>query len=364
MEGVHRLSAAAGRGLRARCGVHTAAPGAWAVLIALAGLGMPLTGHAQDAAARACVGMADDAQRLACFDRAHGRPSSTPSAYPAAGTASASTPVGTAPSGGPLGRAWALGEAGTPFRLSAYRPLYILPFSATDNINRRPDSPAPGHSTGVELPNRSVEAKFQISAKTLAWRGAAGDVWIGYTQSSRWQLYQGDISRPFRETNYEPEVIYNRPVDFELLGWRARMAGVSLSHQSNGRALPLSRSWNRVIGHLGFERDAWSLVVRPWVRIGESAAQDDNPDIEDHLGRADLTLRHEGEAGHLLSLRLRHTLRGGARSRGAGELEWAFPLTGRLHGFVQVFSGYGESLIDYNIHQTRLGLGFSLAGWH
>lgn len=348
-----------------------------AALAAASGVGWPA--HAGAATPEACVDIDDDAARLACFDRVHGRgqvaapAAAGPAAWPGAArtrtvTAESASATG-APSrsdsrAGSLTRAWALDGSGTPFQLQPYRPIFVLPLSVTNNINRRPDSPAPGHSTGVDLPNRSVEVKFQISAKTLAWRAPFGDLWIAYTQSSHWQLYQGDISRPFRETNYEPELILNLATDFDVLGWRGRIAGVSLSHQSNGRALPLSRSWNRVIGHLGFERDAWSLVIRPWVRIGESADQDDNPDIEDHMGRADLTLRRESAAGHLLSLRLRHSLRGGERSRGAGELGWAFPLHGRLHGFVQLFSGYGESLIDYNIRQTRVGLGFSLAGWH
>jgi phospholipase A1 len=360
-------------------------PSAWQAWLLAGSCALSLPAAA--ATAQDCLVIEADAARLACFDRLHGRtpappapPASTGQPVPAPVPPAAAAGPPTAPASmqtgstrvrvrdrGPLARAWALDGAAQGFRLWPHRPIYVLPVSFTDNINRRPSSPAPGHDVGIDLPNRDLEAKFQISAKTLAWRGVfgdAGDLWVGYTQSSRWQVYQGDISRPFRETNHEPELILNFDTDFEWFGWRGRVLGLALNHQSNGRALPLSRSWNRVIGHIGFERGAWSLLLRPWVRIGEPAEQDDNPDIEDHIGRADLTLRHEAAGGHDLSLRLRHTLRGGERSRGSAELEWAFPLSGRLHGFVQAFSGYGESLIDYNIRQHRIGLGFSLAGWH
>jgi phospholipase A1/A2 len=41
-------------------------------------------------------------------------------------------------------------------------------------------------------------------------------------------------------------------------------------------------------------------------------------------------------------------------------VEWAFPLCAKLRGYVQLFSGYGESLIDYNHRQTAPGFGVML----
>ncbi len=322
-----------------------------------------------------CTALADDALRLACYDRLHGRrtlpapaaeapfPPATLQAQPEGG---APRPPSAEPPSR-LDRRWDLtaGSVGPLFAPRPYKPVYVLPATWSDRVNVRPSSPAPERSVTETLPLRDIEAKYQLSLKALLGRellGSPVNLWGGYTQSSRWQVYNGAISRPFRETNYEPELMLVWPLQQQVLGWRFQAATVSLNHQSNGRSLPLSRSWNRIIGTLAFERDEWVVEFRPWMRLREKANADDNPDIEDHIGRAELLLgRYWGEQA--LNLQLRHSLRGGARSRGSMQLEWVFPLSGVLHGHLQWFTGYGESMVDYNIRQNRIGLGVTIAGW-
>ena len=257
------------------------------------------------------------------------------------------------------------GHTGELFAPRAYRPVYVLPATWTDRVNRTPGSPSPDHTVPSPLELRAVETKYQISLKTKLLPDILGfpvSLWGGYTQSSRWQVYNGAASRPFRETNYEPEALLVWPIKGEILGWQMRMASVSLNHQSNGRSLPLSRSWNRIIGTLALERGEWVAELRPWARIYEGRNEDDNPDILNYVGRGELLLsRYWGN--HALSLQLRHSLRWGQRSRGSGQVDYVFPLTGALHGHLQVFSGYGESMIDYNVRQSKVGLGVTIAGW-
>ncbi len=252
------------------------------------------------------------------------------------------------------------------FGLRAYKPMYLLPVVYTDDPNQFPSSPVSRAFGRHSEQQDEVEAKFQISFKTKVAQeifGDRGDLWFGYTQSSRWQVYNSEQSRPFRETNYEPELMLVFHTRYRLLGLDGRLLGVSLNHQSNGKDLPYSRSWNRIIGMVGFERQAWTLLVRPWWRLPEVAGEEDNPDIEDYVGRGDLLLVRRLR-DHEISLLARHSLRGGERSHGALELGWVFPIRRELRGYLQIFHGYGESLIDYNASSTRIGLGISLLEWY
>ena len=274
--------------------------------------------------------------------------------------------IANAGKGGLLDSRWELARDSKlgVFNFRAYKPVYLLPAFYTTDVNTTPQSPNPDNTVTTPQALDDVEAKFQISFKTKALEnlfGDNGDVWMAYTQSSRWQVYNGDNSRPFRETNYEPEVLLVFRNGYRLGGWHGRMASIGINHQSNGRSDPFSRSWNRVIGTVALDRENWALTLRPWWRVPDGS-EDDNPDIENYMGRGDLTLVHT-RGGHELALMARHSLRGGEDSRGALQFDWGFPINRTLRGHVQVFDGYGESLIDYNHRATYVGLGISLMEW-
>jgi len=316
--------------------------------------------------ASACTQITEDAARLACYDKALRPPPSSPERHDVYAHEAAKTTPELKPS--LLDRRWELDADSKQgaFHIRAYRPVYLLPVFWTSDTNREPKTPAPDHEVTSPENVDHLEAKYQLSLKTKVWEnifGDNGDLWMGYTQVSHWQVYNSEESRPFRETTYEPDATLMFRTDYNMLGWDGRLLGIGLDHQSNGRSNPLSRSWNRAILNVGFERDDWTLMLRPWVRIPESRDVDDNPDISDYMGRGDVQLVHVWN-GNELSVLARHSLRGGDRSHGALQFDWAFPIVDELRGHVQLFDGYGESLIDYNHRAWYFGVGVSLLEWY
>jgi len=279
-----------------------------------------------------------------------------------------------------LSRFWEL-EAGSDcgtFGIRGYHPI-SLSWVGSNGVNEQPTSPSAQNNATTATAFKTTEMRIGLSVRTKVAQGLLtqnqplkrDSLWFGYSQQSNWQIFSGDLSRPFRTTDHEPELIYIYPTDVALpLGWRLRYSGISASHQSNGQPLPLSRSWNRTVLMAGMENGSkFSVTGKLWYRTPENAGNDDNPDIADLIGRAELTGYWNVNPDNALSMTLRHSLR--ADTNGSVRLEWLRKLGDsgfvgsnsglRLH--TQLFSGYGDSLIDYNRSRTVFSVGLSLVDW-
>ncbi|WP_034918652.1 MULTISPECIES: phospholipase A [Erwinia] len=240
-----------------------------------------------------------------------------------------------------------------PFLLYPYESNYLL-YTDTSNINKKAiDS----YSWADEA--RHDEVKFQLSLAFPLWRGILGDnsvLGASYTQGSWWQLSNRGGSSPFRETDYQPQIFLGWATDYSFAGWTLRDVEVGLNHQSNGRSEPTSRSWNRAYARLMAQNGNWMVEAKPWIRFSESANDDDNPDITKYMGYYRLTVGYQlGES--VFSVKSNYNWNSGY---GGAELGWSYPMTDHVRFYTQVFSGYGESLIDYNHRQTRVGVGVML----
>ncbi len=377
----------------------------------LAMLLMPTSAFAQsspdsatDSALRQCSVQTDPAARLACYDQlAHqqSRPMAA-SAAPATTAATLKTEItgqpqlktptdaqavadfaASPPIGGcrdadysEISRLWEL-EAGTDcgtFSFRGYRPQ-VVSLSASNKVNTLPQSGNPNNSATTASDYQKQEMRIQLSVRTKLAQNLLTDpgsnlrdsLWVGYTALSYWQVFNSDMSRPFRTTDHEPEIFYVYPTTAQLpFGWRWRYTGLGLVHQSNGQSDPLSRSWNRYYLMTGLElNNRWQVQAKVWKRMSEGASEDNNPNIQDYVGRGELKVGWNVNRDNWLGLTARGSLNG--HGKGSGRLEWMHTLGEgwmggksnlRLHA--QVFHGYGDTLLDYNYKRTVFSLGFSL----
>jgi len=218
------------------------------------------------------------------------------------------------------------------------------------------------HLSNEELKN--LEVKFQISFRLPLNRDffvRNSHLWFAYTQLSLWQLYNHADSSPFRESNYEPELIWAFLVNKSFGDLKLTHVSLALNHQSNGQPEPLSRSWNRVYINSILAYENWVFSFRPWYRIPEDIADDDNPDIEDYMGNFDIRVGYKQD-DHQFSSVFRSAL-DQDNPRSYYELGYSFSINRKFRGYVQFINGYGESLIDYNYRNKRLSLGIMLNDW-
>jgi phospholipase A1 len=209
-----------------------------------------------------------------------------------------------------------------------------------------------------------AELKFQISFKFPIVRnifGDNGDLYFAYTNRSFWQVFNDDLSSPFRDYNHEPEAWIAFDNDWEFFGLKNRLFSIGAVHQSNGQAGVLSRSWNRIFANFIFEKENFYFSIKPWIRISESEDEDDNPDITDYMGNFEFQGVYKYRKQNF-GLMVRNNLRT-SHNRGAFQLDWSFPLHEQLRGYVQWFYGYGESLLDYNHKVNAVGVGVKLTDW-
>ncbi len=308
-----------------------------------------------------CVQIKDAIERLQCYDELgeHGEKKEDVSELQEGDTVAPETE-----SSSYLSKLWELDKESRrgKYALTPYRSNYILPFSYVKSPNEETFQEA---SPDKELKN--AEIKLQLSFKIKLWQDIFRqnmDLWFGYTQLSLWQFYNFEDSSPFRETNYEPELLLNFRTNYNLVGLRGlrgRYINVGINHQSNGRSEPLSRSWNRIVANFGIERDNLVLILNTWLRIPEDDEDDDNPDIDEYLGYGQIWLYYLWH-DHRFGVMFRNNLRWND-NRSTYQIEWSIPLVKHVSGYIQYFNGYGESLVDYNARINRIGVGFIVKDW-
>ncbi len=277
------------------------------------------------------------------------------------------------------------------FGLQPYETNFVLPVAyATHKYRRISSSTHYNNYTPEELEKRgsydkNTEVQFQISLRkpiTYNLFGWNESIDLAYTQKVWWQLYSD--SGPFRETNYLPDIFMLVPTSEsidELVGLKSAKFG--FLHESNGQEGYRSRSWNRFYLTGIWQWDNLFLATRAWYRLPEdkkydgyydgavnpdsgveepNASGDDNPDMQNYLGYGDIKINYLHKRNEFGAL-FRYNLGVGGKNRGAIDLHWSYPFFNSENTFwyVKFFSGYGESLIDYDRSVTKAAFGFSFS---
>jgi len=230
---------------------------------------------------------------------------------------------------------------------STYEPSYIVFGNATDSEWR-------------------VQASFKY--RLIGSEPAPTDhhtwhdgLYFAFTQKMFWDI-ASDAS--FRDVNYLPEIFYRTPA-VAVTRNIALSLQAGIQHESNGRAGELGRSLNNIYISPASRFDlggGYALTVAPRVMkiIG---ARSGNPDILDYRGNTSINIQIGKDNGLRFATDTRYNF---AAERGSFQGELSYPIPNIIHGapdlylFGQVFSGYGESLRDYDRRMTRLRFGIAL----
>ncbi|MEA3370539.1 MAG: phospholipase A [Campylobacterota bacterium] len=234
------------------------------------------------------------------------------------------------------------------YNIKTHKPTYFLPISYRSNGSYGPTN---GHNA------KDIETEFQVSIKYdfAANLFDLNEVYtFAYTQLAFWQLYEE--SAYFRETNYNPEFFITFPLSEIIESSFLKVLRVSFAHQSNGRGGAEERSWNYLSAATYFQYKYLFTELKLWHRLPDTT--DYNPELIDYMGHGHLRFTVPYKK-HIAKLLLRSNFSG----KNAVELNYSYPVFARddLFLYVKGFSGYGESLIDYDNHVNKIGFGFSIS---
>ncbi|MGC1454107.1 MAG: phospholipase A [Nitrospirota bacterium] len=281
-------------------------------------------------------------------------------------------------------------------------PENTLPFEQQQSSQKtysgeKKDSPVSTHKVNYFSLNRwpgntNAQAKFQISMKfrvlkpnLYIFKYNIFPAYVAYTQKTLWNV--GQQSRPFEESNINPEFFLDYPVNTTITG-RLKLRSIVISpieHESNGLAGVQSRGWNRqyVLIKFGLESkekleesnsflsDKAMLYVKLWHASGYS----DETAYLRSIGSGDKFLDYMGQGE--IGVSVRNFLWGGslrdhqldvktpifrAQSKNSYELEFRQQLPNTNFAlYLQYWYGYGETLMRFDQFGRRgfVGLSFS-----
>lgn len=241
--------------------------------------------------------------------------------------------------------------------LEAYKTNYICPLSYSDTKYQSYFPDTKYHNTEVEV---QFSIKYNIVDNLF---GLNGKYYVSYSQHAFWQLYAD--SKPFRENIYNPELFAR----YNIENWaipKLKTLQVGYEHQSNGNPNTsyttingqpvgnISRGIDTLYTSFGFSYKEFHADLKIWAPI---TSLSDNKDLMDYIGYTGVTLKYFYDE-QVLSVKARGNL---ATKKGSIEVGYSYPVGRSVNLYTKFFSGYTETLIDYDKHVNKFSLGFSFS---
>lgn len=234
------------------------------------------------------------------------------------------------------------------YNFKAYNANYFLPLSYRYNGNYADTN---GHKAKKTETEFQFSVKFDIAENIF---GLDGIYSLAYTQKSFWQFYSD--SAFFRESNYTPEFFVIFPTSDIDDKRFIKAVRFGFAHESNGRGGLEERSWNYLNSSIFFQYKMLFTELKLWARVPD--ANDYNPELIDYMGHGHVKFMMPYKK-HFFDMKFRYNF----NKKGSAELNYTYPIFGRndLFLYIKLFNGYGESLIDYDSHIKKFGMGFSIS---
>ena len=249
------------------------------------------------------------------------------------------------------------------FGLQPNKVNYLMPYAYRETAYKSYDS----------VVYKNIEAELQVSLKMGIGSdlfGLGEKYYLSYSHKAFWQIYTD--SSPFRETNYNPEAFVVFPIFDKESIFQLRSLKFGIAHNSNGQPeshdtasytyhyedpANMSRSLNYIYTEATLQHNTLVTDLRVWARLPESKEADDNPDIMEYTGFTEVKFTYFLQK-HVMTLMARGNI---MKGQGALEATYSYPLLNDTYVYAKVFTGYGESLIDYDNYITKFAIGFSFS---
>ncbi len=212
-----------------------------------------------------------------------------------------------------------------------------------------------GTSIGSKPTRENSDVKFQISISQRLTKSTlpfGTYLFLAYTQKCFWNVFEK--SMPMRDLNFNPGIGLSKPL-FSKDRYIGKVT-LMVEHESNGKDSINSRSWNKIsLGASIFIDRNIMVHGKIWFPIVDGG---NNRDILDYCGlwQSGIAITTNNQRfGWALTLvkrrgwNLKHNV--------IFEFNWKLSKKSNQYFFLQYYNGYGENLLDYNQHHSRLRLG-------